>query len=61
MQSEIVIQGDVGITAYIMKRNLNLPPKVGEYILESNGDTHTIGTVKDLGQRWQVECSSEPL
>jgi len=61
VESEIVVQGEVGITVFIQKRLLNLTPKCGEYIQESNGASHTIGEVKDLGQRWQLTCSSKPL
>jgi hypothetical protein len=60
-ESEINTQGDVGVTIYIQKRYLTAPPKAGEYFEETNGDTHIVGDIKDLGDRWQVFCSSEPL
>lgn len=61
VESEISIQGNVGITVYIQKQNLTLAPELGEIIEESNGDQHVIGEIKDLGFRWQCFCSSEPI
>lgn len=61
VESEVDYQSIAGVTVYILKRNLNDPPKATEYIEESDGTRHTIGEVKDLGQRWQCICSSEPL
>jgi hypothetical protein len=61
VESEISVQGNVGVTVYFAKRNLNVAPQVGEYVEESNGDKHMIGEIKDLGYRWQCLCSSEPI
>lgn len=58
--SDIVVQGNVGVTIFIQKHLLNDPPEENEYIVESNGASHTIGEVKDLGFRWQLLCSSQP-
>lgn len=60
-ESDIETQGNVGVTIYIQKRYLTDPPRPGEYFEEENGDTHFCGEVKDLGYRWQISCSSEPL
>lgn len=60
VESEIVVQGTVGITAYIEKRLLNDPPEENEIVVESNGATHQVGEVKDLGFRWALSCISEP-
>jgi hypothetical protein len=60
VESEIVMQGENGLTVYIVKARLNTAPAVGELIQESNGDQHVIGQVKDLGQRWQIFCESSP-
>lgn len=60
VSSAITVQGNVGITVYIQKRLLNDPPEENEIVQESNGDTHLVGEVKDLGFRWALSCISQP-
>src|SRR5688500_6735127 len=48
VDSEISVQGEVGVTVYIMKRHLNAAPRMGMIVEESDETQHTIGEVKDL-------------
>jgi hypothetical protein len=61
--TEIPAQGEVGVTVYIRKRQLNTAPSAGMLIQESDAEetTHTVGEIKDLGYAWQLFCSSSPL
>lgn len=54
--AEIDIQSSAGVMVYIRKKDYAGPPRLNQLVQESNGKTHRVGLVKDLGLRWQLHC-----
>lgn len=63
VDSEMQVQGNVGVTIYFDKDDLTIPLRVGMLVQESDADEtkHRIGEIKDLGWRFQCFCESEPI